>query len=233
MDSNLIYQMVNDFFLLHELLFVFILSNIISLMIFLENRTAVKDQPELFLIDLIDLSTMISPNMAKNWHTLGNWSYRCGKKYADKIQLSSTQTNNGVESELFLLNELLPAHISNDEREFIASVFSQSLSSLKLPTLTSNASKDYIKSYLSECISKRLKTNAQNECDYSNINGELRSVLLENCTTLEQESIDSIIEAWENIVTRVYNYYKVACNSYFKFLKLSANVSKRFYINII
>jgi hypothetical protein len=198
--------------------------NILYIFIILENRTAVKNQPELFLTDLIDLSTMLSPNMAKSWHTLGNWCYRYGKKYADKIQLSSIHSSNGTESERFLLNELLPAHIPTEEREFIANVFSQSLSSLKLPSLTNNSSKDLMKAYLSECISKRLKTSVK-EIDHSNINGELRSVLIENCITLEEESIDNLIEAWENIVIRVYNYYKVACNSYFKFLQLNANVS--------
>ena len=53
---------------------------------------------------------------------------------------------------------------------------------------------------------------------------ETRSLLLEKCKSLSDEYVGGLLEAWKNLVNRVYYFHRIACRSYFTFLNLSAEV---------
>ena len=61
---------------------------------------------------------------------------------------------------------------------------------------------------------------------------ETRSLLLEKCKSLSDEYVGGLLEAWKNLVNRVYYFHRIACRSYFTFLNLSAEVKDVFVGNV-
>ena len=91
----------------------------------------------MILGDLLDLSTLVSPKLAKTWYTMANWCYKWGKKKAEKIQLNinknvaSTQTQSLNEDEKVVLLDLLPSHATYEEKEFVVSIFLRGFNPIK------------------------------------------------------------------------------------------------------
>ena len=164
------------------------------------------DNGEIVLGDLIDLSTVISPRVAKTWYVLANWCYKWGRKSADKIELNLGKANPSSHDMLF---EFLPAHTSAEEKSFIASIFSRSLSSIRLPNVVCN------------------KIDRKEEAvpisrDLFEV--EARRLLLDNCKSLTVECVDKVLTIWHNMVEKVYYFHRIACKSYFTYLNLNSQV---------
>ena len=85
-----------------------------------------------------------------------------------------------------------------------------------LPAHTSNEEKAHIMSLLSEDF--KLDSDA-------NFMTEMKHSISNNCKTLSTENIENLIDEWKNITSKVIYYYKLACRSYFIFLKLNYEVS--------
>ncbi len=174
----------------------------------------------MFVGDLIDLSTVISPKLAKTWYTLANWCYKWGRKSSDKIQLNFAQKSKSTvltasETDKLFANEknytvlfeqLLPAHTTAEEKEFIVTVFSRGLSSIKLANVGFSGNKSL------------------NEFNKEAFVVEAKSSLLETCKSLTVECIDSLLELWQSIINRVYYFQRVACKAYFNYLNLNSQV---------
>ena len=175
----------------------------------------------MILGDLLDLSTLVSPKLAKTWYTMANWCYKWGKKNAEKIQLnfnksaataaSTTHTQLVNEDEKVILLDVLPTHATVEEKEFVVSIFLRGFNSTK-----QSGNK------LSE--SNELCFNQQTEINNEKFAIEVRNLLTENCKSLSLDCIDSLIETWKNLANRVYFFHKVACKAYFTYLNLSAQV---------
>jgi len=164
---------------------------------------------EMILGDLLDLSTLVSPKLSKTWYTMANWCYKWGKKNAEKM--NKTNNNNKISSineqqdEKNILLDILPSHATNDEKEFILSLF------------TTRGSKLF-QSNEEFCLDQR---------------NELYQLLNENCKSLanNSECIYSLIDTWKSIGNRVYFFHRIACKSYFTYLNLNTSNSSTSSLN--
>ncbi len=174
----------------------------------------------MILGDLLDLSTLVSPKLAKTWYTMANWCYKWGKRNAEKIQLnfnksvSNNQSQLVNEDEKAILLDLLPTHTTNEEKEFVMSMFLRGFNSAKLGNTNLNKSNE----------SSELCFNQQTEVNNEKFVNEVRSLLNENCQSLSFDCIESLIDTWKQLANRVYYFHKVACKAYFTYLNLSAQV---------
>ena len=168
---------------------------------------------EMILGDLLDLSTLVSPKLAKAWYTMANWCYKWGKKNADKIQLNfnKSSTQAIIDDEKTILLDLLPTHASNEEKEFVISLFLRgATNSIKL----NNSNENEI------CL------NQQTEINNDKFAQEVRSLLNENCQSLSAECIESLIDTWRHLANKVYYFHRIASKAYFTYLNLSAQSSQ-------
>ena len=167
-----------------------------------------SNNPETFLGDLIDLSTVISPKQAKTWYELANWCYKWGKKSADKIQLNFSNSTS-ENSELNFLFKDLPAHTTTEEKDYIISIFSQGLNLINLVSVVWKENDDDVQ---------------RNDVNKEGFLAETRAKLIGNCSSLTASCIDGLLQVWQNIVNRVYHFHRIACRSYFTYLNLSTHV---------
>ena len=91
----------------------------------------ISNNSETIIGDLLDLATVISPNLTKSWYLLANWSYKWAKKSADKIQSTNNEDNQSIN----ILFDLLPSHTTNEEKDFILCLFSRGLNSINIPEI--------------------------------------------------------------------------------------------------
>ena len=165
--------------------------------------------------DLLDLATVISPKLGKTWYTLANWCYKWGRKSADKLQFNLNQSNGAqINNELDRsgLLELLPAHSTQEEKDFIVNLFSRGFNSISISRGSERPGDE------SAELNKETFLN------------EAREQMLLNCKCLTSESVERILEYWKNIVNRVFYFHRIACRAYFTFLNLSETVSYFFLL---
>jgi len=90
-----------------------------------------------------------------------------------------------------------------------------------LPDHTSSEEKDYIKSLLSE-------NSLNNKFDDASM-ADMHVLITNNCRSLSAENIDEIIREWKQMINRVNYFYRLACKSYFTYLKLNQRVYFSFF----
>jgi hypothetical protein len=185
---------------------------------------------ETLIGDLIDLSTVLSPKLAKSWHSLGDWCYKLAKKSVEKLIIddSSAHAHQAMllnDEELVIIGNLLPTSASEVERAFIKRLFTRGLSPFssineqQASTTTSSTDKD-----LQIDALFRNASNLNSELGRELFFTEARKLLAEHCASLTTDHISSILDVYRNLISRVYYYYKISCNSYFTYLQHSAKV---------
>ena len=85
-----------------------------------------------------------------------------------------------------------------------------------LSVQTSNDEKDYIKSLLSE----KSLNNMHDEVTVI----EMIDLIVNNCRSISIEDIHDVVDEWKKIIKRVNYFYRLACKSYFTYLKLNQTV---------
>jgi hypothetical protein len=85
-----------------------------------------------------------------------------------------------------------------------------------LSVQTSNDEKDYIKSLLGE----KSLNNIHDEVTVI----EMIDLIANNCRSLSIEDIHDVVNEWKKIIKRVNYFYRLACKSYFTYLKLNQTV---------
>lgn len=158
--------------------------------------------------NILDFASVLAPNNAKTWFALGDWCYKWGKKYADKVQMSVDLSKDDImkDSDISQLLDLLPVHCSDEEKKFVLDLYSNCLS------LNHNGEEN-VQNPMFQFNSEIFRSQAEIQ-------------LIENCKTLSQEHIEAIVSYLMNIIDRVLYYLKIACKSYFTFLKLKSSEEK-------
>ena len=158
--------------------------------------------------NILDLASVLAPNYAKTWFALGNWCYKWGKKYADLVQMSVDLSKDDIikDSDVSQLLDLLPVHCSDEEKKFVLGLYSNCLS-------LNHIGEENLQNPMFQFNSEIFRSQAEVQ-------------LVENCKTLSQEHIETIISYLMNIIDRVLYYLKIACKSYFMFLKLKSSDEK-------
>ena len=183
------------------------------------NRSFNLSRSESLIGDLLDIATVVSPNLAKTWYVFANWCFQWGKKCTNKMHINST--SNLEENDQENMFHLLPAHTSNDEKLYILSLLS------KVENITISDS----------TCSQKAPTVALSSNDNQQINindtfiSETKHLIFAFCKSLSVEIIDNLLNEWKIIVSHVYYFHKLACKSYFAFLKLNDKVIYLKYFN--
>ncbi len=159
------------------------------------------DSSEIFLSDLHDLATVLSPKQAKTWLELANWCYKCGKKNADRLQQA---LSGNEDSGLF---KQFPLHATKIEKDQVLSILSSRLGLVNMGSVGG----------LRECgLSCK---------DKEGFLVETRQMIIEGCKSLTVECVDEIVEIWMKVVNRIYYFHRIACKAYFTYLSLSDQVN--------
>ena len=162
---------------------------------------------------MIDLSTIISPNLAKSWIKLATWSFNYGKKISNQLQLTTEIIKN--RDNLFLF-EYLPSFMPEKEHNFIYWLFTSFLNSIKM--FDDKYSDDIKTSF------KNYKFNKDNyNIDLSNTDEEIFNIIKLNCPSLTEECIETLINLRRSILSSVYYFKRIACKSFFNYLQLTEN----------
>jgi PI-3-kinase-related kinase SMG-1 len=170
--------------------------------------------------DLIDLATVLSPKLAKSWHSLGDWCYRLAKKSVDKLIVDTNHQNAPalVEDDFIIISDLLPGSASDEERAFIKRLFTRGLSAFNSINEQQPNERDSQIDFLFQSSANNLNSQLDKELFFV----EARKMLVKNCQTLSLECVNSILNVYKNLINRVYYYYKISCKAYFSYLQYSA-----------
>lgn len=113
------------------------------------------------------------------------------------------------------LGELVPMHTSSEEKASIGTMVETSFGPL---TRLSHGSPDLIE----------FKPGLRSE-HWNQLIGQIRAFLEEKCPSLGTESVNDILGAYDAYLKNKSHLNKVACNSYFTFLKLGEKVSTLYF----
>ncbi|KAL4241086.1 Serine/threonine-protein kinase smg1 [Mactra antiquata] len=148
---------------------------------------------------LLHLSTIQCQNLPKAWYTFAGWCYKWGRKAVDNASHGSVQLFAEEKSQIL---SLLPTSIGQEEKESVMNILRQIHSGM-----TSE-----------EDISD------QDQSQYDDGTETTRRQLLATCSSIqsmEDNTVDRLLDVWQGVVHRIYHYYQLSANSYFKFLKLN------------
>ncbi|KAJ8935611.1 hypothetical protein NQ318_017349 [Aromia moschata] len=163
---------------------------------------------EMAIGKLLHFSVHHCGTLAKSWNAFGTWCYRWGKKIVDH---SSDIKNNLSEEHCLEIKKLLPQETDEDDLTKIFLILSQTRSIIDDEDIDSNEINT------SEMIQNQLQcVNA-----------------LRNAT---EEQLQSLVQIWRNTQKRIYHYYALSAEAYFKYLHLvlnSENVTKSSECNTI
>ncbi|XP_071960703.1 serine/threonine-protein kinase SMG1-like [Antedon mediterranea] len=154
---------------------------------------------------LLHLSTMQAPTLSKAWSSLASWCYRWGRKAVD---IASSE--GGVpllHEEETKLMYLLPAEVTNDVSKCIMQIVSQA--------------------HCSATTIQEEDIAEQMQSPYHDGRETVRKQLINVCPILEDSPphiIEGLLEVWQFVCRRIFSQYRLAANSYFTYLKLSAGV---------
>lgn len=133
--------------------------------------------------------------LAKNWNAFGTWCYRWGRKVVD---LSSNSTHSLTEDDKNSIQNLLPPETTEEDLLKIYSILSQTVTVLDEEDITSNEIN----------TSEMIQTQLQNV------------KVLQNAF---DNQLQGLVQIWKNIQKRIYVYYELSAEAYFKYLHLTAN----------
>lgn len=133
--------------------------------------------------------------LAKSWNAFGTWCYRWGKKIVDQ---SSNIKNNLSEEHCLEIRKTLPNETSEEDLTKIFLILSQTRSIIDEEDIDSNEINT------SEMIQNQL------QCV-----GILRNA--------REEQLQNLIQIWRSTQRRIYHYYALSAEAYFKYLHLALN----------
>jgi len=158
-------------------------------------------------IDLIPTSDMIigklmqlgvnqCPDLPLAWSSFAAWCYKWGRKIVDN-------SNSGqlTDTDRMNIQSLLPIDISETDLNTIFSILSQN------KTIPEDEGD--------------IDTNDINTSDM--IENQLRNVPILNHTG--NEHLGMLVDIWRQAQKRIYSYYELSANAYFKYLQLANNES--------
>ncbi|KAK5642069.1 hypothetical protein RI129_008236 [Pyrocoelia pectoralis] len=149
---------------------------------------------EMAIGKLLQFSVQQCINMAKNWFAFGTWCYRWGRKIIDH---NSDITKLLTEEDKLAVRSCLPVDISEDHFIQILNILSQK------------------------------PTNSEDDIDLNETN--TTEVIREQLLALpilydiHEHQLQNLIQIWKNSQKRIYGYYEMSVDSYFKYLHLVVN----------
>ncbi|KAB0796118.1 hypothetical protein PPYR_10179 [Photinus pyralis] len=149
---------------------------------------------EMAIGKLLQFSVQQCITMGKNWFAFGTWCYRWGRKIIDH---NSDITNLLTEEDNMAVRRCLPVDVSEDDFARILSILSQR------PT-TNEDDIDLNETSTVEAIREQL----------------LSVPVFYN---VHEQQLQSLIQIWKNSQKRIYGYYEMSVDSYFKYLHLAVN----------
>lgn len=155
---------------------------------------------------LLHFSVHHCSTLAKNWNVFGTWCYRWGKKIVDH---SSDIKNNLSDEDCLEIKTLLPPETTEENLTKIFLILSQTRSIIDEEDIDSN----------------EIKTSEM-------IQNQLQDVLL-NAT---EDQLTSLVHIWRGTQKRIYHYYALSADAYFKYLLLAMktdNITKSTECNTI
>ncbi|KAJ8915770.1 hypothetical protein NQ315_004582 [Exocentrus adspersus] len=175
----------------------------------IENTTFnVIPMNEVAIGKLLQFSVHHCATLAKSWNAFGTWCYRWGKKIVDH---SSDIKNNLSEEHCLEIKRILSRETSEEDLTKICLILSQTRSVIDEEDIDSNEinTSEMIKSQLL-CVG-----------------------ILRNAT---EEQLQNLIQIWRNTQKRIYYYYTLSAEAYFKYLQLvssTENITKSTECNTI
>ncbi|CAG9824418.1 unnamed protein product [Phaedon cochleariae] len=146
--------------------------------------------------------------LAKSWYVFGTWCYRWGKKIVDH---SSDIKNNLSEDHCFKIKKILPPDTSDEDLAKIFLILSQTRNIIDEEDIDLN----------------EIRTSEM-------IQSQLQSVgILQNAV---EHQLQSLVQIWKSTQKRIYHYYALSADSYFKYLHLvlqSENITRSSECNTI
>lgn len=163
---------------------------------------------EISIGKLLQFSVHHYGNLAKSWNAFGTWCYRWGKKIVDH---SSDIKNNLSDEHCLEIKKLLPPETSEEDLTKIFLILSQTRNIIDEEDIDSN----------------EIKTSEMIQSQLQNV-GILKDAL--------ETQLQSLLQIWRSTQKRIYHYYALSAEAYFKYLQLvlqSENVTKNTECNTI
>lgn len=155
---------------------------------------------------LLHFSVHHCGTLAKNWNVFGTWCYRWGKKIVDH---SSDIKNNLSEDDCLEIKKLLPSETTEENLTKVFLILSQTRSIIDEEDIDSN----------------EIKTSEM-------IQNQLQGVLI----NAAEDQLNSLVHIWRGSQKRIYHYYALSADAYFKYLQLvmqAENITKSTECNTI
>ncbi|KAF5305594.1 hypothetical protein FQR65_LT07674, partial [Abscondita terminalis] len=149
---------------------------------------------EMAIGKLLQFSVQQCITMAKNWFAFGTWCYRWGRKIVDH---NSDVTNLLTEEDKIAIQNCLMTEIPQSDFARILEILSQR------------------------------SINNEDDIDLNEINTvEIILEQLQMVPTLfgiHEQQLQGLVQIWKKSQKRIYGYYEMSADSYFKFLHLAMN----------
>lgn len=143
---------------------------------------------------LMQLGVNQCPDLPLAWSSFAGWCYKWGRKIVDN-SLSGQLTD----TDRLGIQSLLPIDISESELNAVFTILSQN------KTIPEDEGD--------------IDTNDINTTEM--IENQLRNVSVLQCAS--NEHIAMLVEIWRRAQKRIYSYYELSANAYFKYLQLTNN----------
>lgn len=133
--------------------------------------------------------------LAKSWNAFGTWCYRWGRKMVDS---SGELTNVLTTDDQQTIQGILPASATADDLKRIYLILSQTRVAIDEEDIDSTD----------------INTSAMIQCQLQNV------PILSNA---HDSQLHDLVQIWRNIHKRVYAYYELSAEAYFRYLHLASN----------
>ncbi|XP_050541278.1 serine/threonine-protein kinase SMG1 [Daktulosphaira vitifoliae] len=162
------------------------------------DNTSVNDLDHVTLLvgQLLRITVSYCPTMAKAWNELAGWCYKLGRKVVDDAYKRNTYFLN--ESEMAKIDTYIPSSATAEDREKVYAI---------LNVVTSSPPQQDDDDIGSEHI-------------YTT---ETLEYQLQNVMYFEENELTGLIDWWRKSHSRIYGYYQLSAQSYFKFLQLCSS----------
>ncbi|VVC40721.1 Hypothetical protein CINCED_3A013789 [Cinara cedri] len=152
------------------------------------------DEQTLMIGQLLRISVSYCPSMAKAWNELAGWCYKLGRKVVDEAYKRNTYLLN--DSEMATVDAYIPLNATQEDRDKIYAI---------LNVVTSSPQDD------DDIGSEHIYTT------------ETLEYQLQNVLHFEEKELSGLIDWWRKSHSRIYGYYQLSAQAYFKFLQLCDN----------
>ncbi|CAI6351779.1 unnamed protein product [Macrosiphum euphorbiae] len=152
------------------------------------------DEQTLMIGQLLRISVSYCPSMAKAWNELAGWCYRLGRRVVDEAYKRNTYLLN--DTEMATIDAYIPFNATREDRDKIYSI---------LNVVTSSPQDD------DDIGSEHIYTT------------ETLEYQLQNVLHFEDIELSGLIDWWRKSHSRIYGYYQLSAQAYFKYLQLCNN----------